>query len=79
MSVITQCCACQKIRQGTHWVEQSEVVLSDEPVSHGYCPACAKDAYQAIEVDQSNGNLSFPKAFQSAKASSILHVGPKDK
>ena len=45
--MIVQCCVCKKIRQDGGWVEPKKW-LDPENVSHGYCPACAAEAFAEI-------------------------------
>ncbi len=45
--MIVQCCVCRKIRQDGGWVEPKKW-LDPENVSHGYCPACAAEAFAEI-------------------------------
>lgn len=49
-----QCCVCQKIRQGERWRFALYGELEGESVSTGYCPECAKIAFESIrgEKDQ---------------------------
>jgi hypothetical protein len=47
--MITQCCACKKVRKGDRWTSAVESLPMDARVSHGYCPECAKKAIQAVE------------------------------
>jgi hypothetical protein len=42
-----QCCVCKKVRKGKHWVAVPELQIT-EHVSHGYCPACAAQAFAEI-------------------------------
>ena len=48
--MITQCCACQKVRQGKRWVKAPDSFPKEERVSHGYCPSCGKEALKAVEA-----------------------------
>jgi len=38
---------CKKIRDGSEWQSASLRALTEE-VSHGYCPECARQAFEAI-------------------------------
>jgi hypothetical protein len=45
--MVVQCCVCKKVRDGLEWKSSSLRVLVEE-VSHGYCPECASQAFEAI-------------------------------
>lgn len=48
--MIVQCCVCKKIRYGNnvwkHAAEKQDSIHLE--ASHGYCPKCAKAAFQEI-------------------------------
>lgn len=46
--MVVQCCLCQKVRQGKQWESVSESTKLPKEVSHGYCPTCAKQAFEEI-------------------------------
>lgn len=48
--MIVQCCLCKKVRQGKQWVIANPSDLADAHVSHGYCPACAAQAFAEIRA-----------------------------
>ncbi|OGY43379.1 MAG: hypothetical protein A2729_04360 [Candidatus Buchananbacteria bacterium RIFCSPHIGHO2_01_FULL_39_14] len=37
MTMIIQCCVCQKIKVGDQWI----LAQHTDKTSHGYCPECA--------------------------------------
>lgn len=45
-----QCCVCKKVRAGSQWVTPAAGSLKREPVSHGYCPACAAKAFAELDA-----------------------------
>lgn len=49
MDIIVQCCECQRIRQDDAWIIPSFTYPKNVEISHGYCPACATKAIQAVE------------------------------
>lgn len=69
--MITQCCACRKVRQGEHWVEQTQALPSGEQVSHGYCPVCARDAYRAANLEYDDRKAAS-RDFESGKPAPIF-------
>jgi len=60
--MVSQCCQCQRIRQGDRWVAPQESLSSDEPVSHSYCPHCATEFQREIKTDRFNSNRAFAPA-----------------
>ena len=49
MKMRVQCCVCKKVRRGATWIRVTESTLSGARVSHGYCPKCAKQAFEELE------------------------------
>lgn len=43
-----QCCVCKNIEEGDQWIAPALDALTGEPISHGYCPVCADDAFREI-------------------------------
>ena len=49
VTMIVQCCVCNKVRDAQgEWVTPAEKI-DREQASHGYCPACAADAFAEIQ------------------------------
>jgi hypothetical protein len=48
--MIVQCCLCKKVRKGKQWVTADPIELADVRISHGYCPACAAQAFAEIRA-----------------------------
>ncbi len=62
-----QCCVCKQIRVGKRWCEPRGALLPDEPVSHGYCPTCAAQAFaQLRREEQAAGSCRLASVAQSA-------------
>ncbi len=48
----SECCVCHKVRRGSDWICRPVNGVSDEPISHGYCPRCARQALQELHADR---------------------------
>lgn len=49
-----QCCACGLERRGLDW--RAPASQAADPVSHGYCPACAAAARLEVEIMHLQGS-----------------------
>ncbi len=47
-----QCCVCKRVRAGDKWVKPRRG-FSTRNRTHGYCPECAKAAFEQIAEDPS--------------------------
>ena len=45
--MVVQCCSCKKVREGQAWGDSIDPDLARAPVSHTYCPVCAKRVIEA--------------------------------
>ena len=44
--MIVQCCVCEKVKVNGSWFATAKPVNPHETaISHGYCPACAEEAF----------------------------------
>ncbi len=50
MTMKVQCCVCKKIRIDGVWTAPTVSQIGKEQVSHGYCPACADDAFAELRA-----------------------------
>ena len=49
--MVVQCCVCKRIRTArAQWVQPKDLASLRGHVSHGYCPACAEEAFQEIRA-----------------------------
>jgi hypothetical protein len=64
--MITQCCQCLRIREGTSWVAPKEPLPAGEPISHGYCPSCGAQFMGKVRFHRLNAG----RAAASARADS---------
>lgn len=46
--MVVQCCVCKKVRTDGVWQVSDPAAPRFEEVSHGYCPACADDAFREV-------------------------------
>ncbi len=47
--MVVQCCSCKKVREGQAWGDSIDPDLARAPVSHTYCPVCAKRVIEALQ------------------------------
>jgi hypothetical protein len=56
--MMIQCCVCGRVRHGGAWVVDPKACqYGAERVSHGYCPACAEEAFEALREYSKNRQL----------------------
>jgi len=48
--MIVKCCVCHKVRENEAWRSAEPAELTDQSVSHGYCPDCAEAAFREIRA-----------------------------
>lgn len=54
--MVVQCCQCKKVRVSalndaqSRWVDIRRAELNPLDVSHGYCPSCARIAFEEINA-----------------------------
>lgn len=41
--ITSRCCVCARLRVGDTWHDREEITVSEERVSHTYCPECLKN------------------------------------
>lgn len=46
--MVVQCCVCKKIRVEDAWKAVELYAALPTDMSHGYCPACAEDAFREV-------------------------------
>ena len=60
LKMVTQCCECRRIKDGTVWHDSIE--LSDVTYSHGYCPTCMKEALVRFGLETGYVNQALAMA-----------------
>ncbi len=57
--MLSQCCECKKVRQGSRWVKLKNSDLESIKVSHTYCPECAKQVMIELNIGNDTKSVNY--------------------
>jgi hypothetical protein len=60
LKIVTQCCECRRVKDGEDW--HYDMQRHDVTYSHGYCPACMKEALVRFGLETGYVNQALAMA-----------------